>query len=413
MEQKLIYSMFVAAYVSDEITHRLREMNPHWPYDEQRMFLEYEKTFVRFILFSKKRYTGKKVEFNPYAYKIISMGVSDKRKDFCIYVKEIYRRILTVLYDIEREYTREELTERALGVLKLAIEDLLNNRVPFAKLKLSKLLNDEYALREKKEKKLASGTKRQKYTFGFKNIFPEDYIELTGSEATIAQVHSVDPKSWTPVCVMVEGTTEGVLDERRQIRFDQIARKFKGKIKLSKIVNPATTEDEIAGITYPHARLARILYARDPGTAPKSGDRVSFVYVQRGPHKSRKERKRKKELQWTKVEDPAYAKEKRMKTDNVYYAEKQMQKGWSQIIDAIKPGEADKLFEEAYYLIDKAGGNNVNIDHMFAGKRGRQEMKLGGDMGKEKLKPKPKRRKKKKKPSTKISTWFKPRNNNE
>lgn len=392
MEQKMIYSMCVAAYVSDEITQRLREMNPHWPKDEQRMELEYEKTFGRFILFSKKRYTGKKVEFNPYAFKTITMGVSDKRRDFCLYVKEIYRRILDVLYDMRKEWSREALVKRALEVLKTAIEDVLNNRVPFNKLKISKLLNDEYAMREQKEKK-RKRCKTQKYTFGPHNLFVGDYVEL--KDDVVCQVESMSAQfvQHPLTCVDESGTSFPV-------SFSEIKRKFKGKIKLRKIMDPNTPESEIACITHPHARLARKMYARDPGTAPKSGDRVPFVFCDTGV---------KDELQWKKVEDPTYARQNNLKVDSAYYLKAQMQKGWAQIINTVEPGSADRLFEEAYFLYDKYRNGEQNIDHMLQGKKRDREIRLGQHMGAPRVKKKVKRTNKASEtPVRTLKSWFKP-----
>ena len=58
IEEKTIYSMFVAAYVSDEITQRLREMNPYWPKEEQRMELGKFKSLTRVILDRGAAYTS-------------------------------------------------------------------------------------------------------------------------------------------------------------------------------------------------------------------------------------------------------------------------------------------------------------------------------------------------------------------
>ena len=44
-DQKVPYTIIVAAYISIKITHQIRLNNPHTPYNEQRMDLEYEKCF--------------------------------------------------------------------------------------------------------------------------------------------------------------------------------------------------------------------------------------------------------------------------------------------------------------------------------------------------------------------------------
>ena len=61
--------------------------------------LEYEKTFLPFILFSKKRYIGNKYEFKTGEndYKQTSMGVVSKRRDNAEIVKHVYCGVIDIL----------------------------------------------------------------------------------------------------------------------------------------------------------------------------------------------------------------------------------------------------------------------------------------------------------------------------
>ena len=59
--------------------------------------LEYEKTFMPFILLSKKRYVGMLYEEDPHKGSMKFMGLSLKRRDSCDYLKDTYGGILNIL----------------------------------------------------------------------------------------------------------------------------------------------------------------------------------------------------------------------------------------------------------------------------------------------------------------------------
>ena len=60
-------------------------------------YLEYEKTFWPFILFTKKRYVGNKYEFDINKFKQTCMGIVLKRRDNAPIVKLIYGGIIDIL----------------------------------------------------------------------------------------------------------------------------------------------------------------------------------------------------------------------------------------------------------------------------------------------------------------------------
>jgi len=58
----------------------------------------------------------------------------------------------------------------------------------------------------------------------------------------------------------------------------------------------------------PHTELADKMFARDPGSAPRTGDRVPFVLIQGG----------KGDRMWEKAEDPIYVLENNIPIDYQY-----------------------------------------------------------------------------------------------
>lgn len=100
--------------------------------------LEYEKVFWPFMIFSKKRYYGNKYEFSTTIYKPTSMGIVMKRRDNAPIVKDIYGGIVDFLMnkrDVEGSYE----------FFRQKVRDLLNGKIDISRLVISKSLKADYA----------------------------------------------------------------------------------------------------------------------------------------------------------------------------------------------------------------------------------------------------------------------------
>lgn len=102
--------------------------------------LEYEKTYLPLMLQNKKRYAGLMYTCDDHtkpAY-IDKKGIQLVRRDQCAYVKEASLAVLDILmYKIDTLLARNQAREY--------VQNLLNNKVPFEKLVLSKSLRETYA----------------------------------------------------------------------------------------------------------------------------------------------------------------------------------------------------------------------------------------------------------------------------
>ena len=101
------------------------------------MYLEYEKTLMPFILLSKKRYVGMLYEEDPNKGYMKFMGLSLKRRDSCDYLKDVYGGILNILM-------KENDVQKAIGFLKICLNDLINGNVGMDKLSITKALRGYY-----------------------------------------------------------------------------------------------------------------------------------------------------------------------------------------------------------------------------------------------------------------------------
>jgi DNA polymerase elongation subunit (family B) len=185
---------------------------------------EFDKAFYPFIIFSKKRYVGNMYEENADNFVQKSMGIATKRRDYAPIVKTIYGGAIKILLT-------EKDVPKAAEFVKKWVQDMIDNKVSFNQLMLTKSLRSEY-------------------------------------------------KTPTP---------------------------------------PA------------HKVLANRITARDPGNAPASGDRLSFVYFKPPPNF--------KGTQGDRIETPAFMKANGLKPDPEFYIDHQLKNPVGQLFSIL----VDKL----------------------------------------------------------------------
>tara|TARA_R110002074_G_scaffold80133_8_gene180392 strand:- start:667 stop:2793 length:2127 start_codon:yes stop_codon:yes gene_type:complete len=99
--------------------------------------LEYEKTFVRFFLLSKKRYVGMLFERDINKGTRKSMGIVLKRRDNADIVKDIYGGVLDILM-------KDGDVNKAVCFTKQFLQNIVDGKVDIKKLIISKALRDWY-----------------------------------------------------------------------------------------------------------------------------------------------------------------------------------------------------------------------------------------------------------------------------
>tara|TARA_B100001093_G_scaffold505315_1_gene562474 strand:- start:138 stop:3923 length:3786 start_codon:yes stop_codon:yes gene_type:complete len=99
--------------------------------------LEYEKTFMPFLLLSKKRYVGMLHEFDINKAKRKSMGIVLKRRDNAPVVKDCYGGIIDILM-------KEHNVNKAVDFTKNFINDMVKEKFSLNKLIITKSLREFY-----------------------------------------------------------------------------------------------------------------------------------------------------------------------------------------------------------------------------------------------------------------------------
>jgi DNA polymerase elongation subunit (family B) len=100
-------------------------------------FLEYEKTFMPFILLSKKRYIGNKYEKDLDKYKRTNMGVVTKRRDNAPIVKVAYNRMNDVLMN-------EKSVPKTVYAIQKIMQDMIDGKYGLEYLTITKSLKAHY-----------------------------------------------------------------------------------------------------------------------------------------------------------------------------------------------------------------------------------------------------------------------------
>ena len=99
--------------------------------------LEYEKTFMPFLLLSKKRYVGMLHEFDPNKGKRKEMGIVLKRRDNAPIVKDVYGGIVDRLM-------KGTSISKVIEFTRQALHDVVKGKVDLDKLIISKSLRGFY-----------------------------------------------------------------------------------------------------------------------------------------------------------------------------------------------------------------------------------------------------------------------------
>lgn len=347
---KVAYSMVVGAYVADKITQYLRSFN-HFKEDKDKWCeLEYEKVYGNLLLFTKKRYAGTFYDFNPLKYKYIDKkGIALKRRDYCEMVKDVYAGSLKILFD-ESYGEPPQRIETAAKVVMGMITDLLKGNVAPEKLILSKSLRDSYKIREKKKRKTDLNT------FNQSNVFVKDHLIINHN--LLGKTHGVviakremkmnDFFNNSVQRYPLELRIESCENDELLASIDSLYTGYQGlpfsyediemregfEITLKRIVDAKTTEKELEPVTQAHVRLTRRMYLRDPGSAPVSGERVPYMFVE----------KKGNVLQHEKAEHPDYVTKYNLKPDPKYYLDNQLRKPIRQLFELLMP-DPDSLFD--------------------------------------------------------------------
>ena len=148
-------------------------------------------------------------------------------------------------------------------------------------------------------------------------------------------------------CPLVKTISKGILDKimyekdidgAMEFAREQLRLVMSGKVDIKEFILSKTLRVGYKNDNLPHLQVARKIEDRNgPGSGPKSGERVPFVFVQT---------KGKKDLGSTKAEDPAYVTEQGLKIDLLYYLKHQLESPVVSLFELIVDDPYKVIIEE-------------------------------------------------------------------
>lgn len=109
------------------------------------------------------------------------------------------------------------------------------------------------------------------------------------------------------------------------------------KIDIKDLVVSKSMKDNYKNRNQPHLAVAAKIEERAPGSGPKSGERVPYVFIDTG---------NKKHKQFEKAEDPEYAKEQNLPLDLMYYFEHSLSSPITSLFEVFIENTQNELFGE-------------------------------------------------------------------
>ena len=147
-------------------------------------------------------------------------------------------------------------------------------------------------------------------------------------------------------CKMVKTVSRGVLnmllydrdtEGAASIVKDTVIDLIEGRIPMDQLIISKSLRDNYKSTSQPHLTVREHMRLRNPGSEPRSGERVPYVYIDTGDRKHK---------QYQKAEDPDYARENGLPIDTKYYINNQMKKSITPLFELLHDNAEQLLFDD-------------------------------------------------------------------
>lgn len=130
-----------------------------------------------------------------------------------------------------------------------------------------------------------------------------------------------------------------------------------GKIPVDQLVVSKTLRKDYKNNKQPHLEVARKIEERNPGSGPKCGERVPYVFVETGV---------KDHLQYQRAEDPTYVQEnKNVKVDLLYYMEHSLFNPIQSLFEVFLTNPSKRLYGPMIETFKKHQQGQTDITNFF------------------------------------------------
>tara|TARA_Y100000389_G_scaffold164614_1_gene168418 strand:- start:14705 stop:17503 length:2799 start_codon:yes stop_codon:yes gene_type:complete len=152
--------------------------------------------------------------------------------------------------------------------------------------------------------------------------------------------------------IMYEKDVHKAMEQAKQLG----QRLLDGKLPIDQLVVSKSMRKDYKNKNQPHLEVARKLDERNPGSGPKCGERVPYVFI---------ETKNKNDLQFKKAEDPTYAQEHNIPIDLIYYMEHSLFNPIQSLFEVFIPNPSKRLFGDMIDAYKKKKTGQTDIDTFF------------------------------------------------
>lgn len=152
--------------------------------------------------------------------------------------------------------------------------------------------------------------------------------------------------------IMYDMDIEGAMDMVKVIAKDLLY----NKINIKDLVVSKSMRDTYKNRNQPHLAVADKIEKRNPGSGPKSGERVPYVFVETGNSKHK---------QFEKAEDPDYVIENNLPIDVMYYLDHSLSSPLKSLFEIFVDNPEHILFHELLQDYENMKNKQVMISRFF------------------------------------------------
>ena len=137
---------------------------------------------------------------------------------------------------------------------------------------------------------------------------------------------------------------------------EQAKRLLDNEVDIDQLVVSKSLRTGYKNDNQPHIHVARKMETRQPGSGPKSGERVPYVFVQTN---------NKNDLQYLKAEDPVYVKENHIQLDLMYYLKHSLMSPIESLFELFMDNPGKELFDEYIHEYNRKQKGQYQIGSFF------------------------------------------------
>ena len=166
-------------------------------------------------------------------------------------------------------------------------------------------------------------------------------VDIKISRAFFSEVTSFSPQAIRLIEKDINGAKEGVQAIVKNLNSNKIPieklilSKSMGNVKFIDNKGSVSIESSYKNNNQPHIQVALKMYKRDPGNAPRSGDRIPYVFIKYGSKNTK---------QYEKAEDPKWVISQKLELDTQYYLDHQIKNPVLDLMRVVLEDAENQLF---------------------------------------------------------------------